>query len=149
MRAGLNIRQYPFTYINPINVTAIIARMATKEKLYEAFGELIYAVAKADGMIQGEEVEVLEKIVKNHQWAEDIVWSFNYERKKDLSVEYVYRKAIDIFQEHGPDPEYASFLTVLEEIAQASQGKSAQEQGLINLFQMDLIKKFKEDLNIQ
>jgi hypothetical protein len=125
--------------------------MVTKEKLYEAFGELIYAVAKADGVIQGEEVAVLEKILKNHSWAKDIVWSFNYEAQKNNSVEYVYNKAMDIFKEHGPSPEYEHLVSILQAVSESSQGNSATEateKGIINLFQQDLIKRFKEDLRI-
>jgi uncharacterized tellurite resistance protein B-like protein len=125
--------------------------MVTKEKLYEAFGELIYAVAKADGVVQGEEVAALEKILKNHSWAKDIVWSFNYEAQKNNSVEYVYDKAMDIFKEHGPSAEYEHLLDILQAVAEASRGDSATEateKGIINLFQQDLIKRFRDDLQI-
>ena len=40
--------------------------MTDKEKLYETLGELLYAIAKADGVIQAEEKEALEKMFKNH-----------------------------------------------------------------------------------
>jgi uncharacterized tellurite resistance protein B-like protein len=123
--------------------------MVPKEKLYEAFGELIYAVAKADGVIQGEEVTALEEILKKHSWGKDIVWSFTYEAQKNHSVEYVYQKAIDIFKENGPASEYEHLISILQSVAEASQGTSANEEGVINQFQHDLIKKFKEDMNIK
>ena len=56
--------------------------MADLDKLLEAFGELLYVVAMADGMIQEEEVAALEKVLADHPWASDIKWSFDYERKK-------------------------------------------------------------------
>ena len=37
-----------------------------QEKLYEAFGELLYVVAMADGMIQEEEIETLENVLSEH-----------------------------------------------------------------------------------
>jgi uncharacterized tellurite resistance protein B-like protein len=125
--------------------------MVAKEKLYEAFGELIYAVAKADGVVQGEEVAVLEHILRNHSWAKDIVWSFKYEAQKDNSVEYVYNKAMDIFKENGPSAEYEHLISILHTVAEASQLNSASEateKEIINLFQQDLIKRFREDLQI-
>jgi uncharacterized tellurite resistance protein B-like protein len=125
--------------------------MVTKEKLYEAFGELIYAVAKADGVVQGEEVATLEHIVRNHSWAKDIVWSFKYEAQKNNSVEYVYAKAMDIFKEHGPSPEYENLISILKAVAEASHhspASEAKERGIINLFQQDLIEKFRNDLRI-
>ncbi len=122
--------------------------MVTREKLYEAFGELIYAVAKADGIVQGEEIAALEYILRNHSWAKDIVWSFHYENQKDNTVEYVYNKALDIFKEHGPSNEYEHLLSILQAVAEASQGTSATEKGIINLFQQDLINKFKNDLKV-
>lgn len=125
--------------------------MVTKEKLYEAFGELIYAVAKADGVVQGEEVAVLEHILRNHSWAKDIVWSFKYETQKDNSVDYVYDKAMDIFKEHGPSSEYEHLMSILKALAEASHHTSAseaKERGIINLFQQDLIQKFQNDLRI-
>jgi uncharacterized tellurite resistance protein B-like protein len=37
-----------------------------KEKLYEALGELLYAMAKADGTVQESEIRAIDNIVKNH-----------------------------------------------------------------------------------
>lgn len=122
--------------------------MVTKEKLYEAFGELIYAVAKADGVVQGEEVSALEEILKNHSWAQDIVWSFKYEAQKNHSVDHVYKKALDIFKEHGPAREYEHLINILQAVADASQGTSDPEKGVINQFQYDLIERFKQDVKI-
>jgi hypothetical protein len=42
--------------------------------------------------VQGEEVEALEKILKSHSWAQDIIWSFKYEAEKNHSIDYVYKK---------------------------------------------------------
>ena len=48
-----------------------------KEKLYEAFGELIYVVAMADGEIQDTEIVALKKLVSEHLLGADIKWSFD------------------------------------------------------------------------
>ena len=59
--------------------------MKDEEKLYETLGELLYVVAKADGVIQDDEREAIQNLLKNHKSAEEIKWSFNYEESKDKS----------------------------------------------------------------
>lgn len=46
------------------------------EKLYEAFGELLYVIAMADGLIQENEITALEQVLAENPWAADIKWSF-------------------------------------------------------------------------
>ena len=65
-----------------------------KERLYDAFGELIYALAMVDGLIQPSEIEALAKILKGHPWASQIKWSFNYEVKKGIDINDIYEKAL-------------------------------------------------------
>ncbi|WP_299453411.1 TerB family tellurite resistance protein [uncultured Microscilla sp.] len=119
--------------------------MVNKEQLYDAFGELIYAVAKADGLIQAEEQRMLENILTAHPWASQIRWSFDYESKKGMNPEDSYKKALDIFKEHGPDPDYVYLLDVLKKVAEASDGIDANEQKVIDSFQSDLYKRFVKD----
>ncbi|NVK66305.1 MAG: TerB family tellurite resistance protein, partial [Flavobacteriales bacterium] len=69
--------------------------MTEQEKLYEVFGELLYAIAKADGIIQPEEKDALGELLQKHAWASEIKWSFNYEASKNSSVEEVYNKVIN------------------------------------------------------
>ena len=61
--------------------------MVGKTELYDAFGELIYAVAKADGFIQNEEVGKLQELLASHTWGKEIGWSFNYEREKKQDLQ--------------------------------------------------------------
>ena len=44
--------------------------MVSKTRLYDAFGELIYAVAIADGLIQEEETAVIERTLADHPIAQ-------------------------------------------------------------------------------
>lgn len=119
--------------------------MAELDKLYEAFGELVYAVAKADGNIQNEERKALEEVLKDDHWATDIIWSFNYEDKKAHSVKEAYAKAIDIFKFHGPFSEYERFIEVIEKVAAAFQGITEEEKRIINSFRKDLLDSIKKD----
>lgn len=123
--------------------------MADLDKLYEAFGELLYAVAKADGSVQNEEKDALMKLLKDDARESDILWSFNYEEKKAKTVKEAYSKAIDIFKYHGPFSEYARFADVLEKVAAAFQGISREEKEIIASFRNDLVSAFKKNPDIR
>lgn len=120
--------------------------MVTQVELYDAFGELIYALAKADGVIQGEEVKALEEIVEGHPWASEITWSFNYEKKKDKTLLEAYEKALMICQEYGPSPDYPFLFEVLDKVAEAADGVHDQEQNIIDNFKKALMEKFHDDV---
>ncbi|MFK7947499.1 MAG: TerB family tellurite resistance protein [Saprospiraceae bacterium] len=120
--------------------------MVGKVELYDAFGELMYAVAKADGLIQNEEIQALNKLVESHPWAKEIVWSFNYEQGKGKSVEEAYEKALYTCQQYGPSPEYPELLSLLTEIAAASEGVSNEEKAIIQNFEKELRAKFEKEL---
>ena len=113
-----------------------------KERLYDAFGELIYALAMADGLIQPEEIRALDAILQGHPWASQIKWSFNYEASKSIDLQDVYKKALDTFTQHGQDKEYIYLIDILEKVAKASDGIDANEQEIIERFQKDLKENF-------
>jgi len=119
-----------------------------KEKLYEAFGELIYVVAMADGEIQESEVESLKNLVNEHPLGADIKWSFNYEAKNSTDTSDVYQKVLNTCQAFGPTKDYLLLIDLLEKVAAASAGIDEKEQAVINNFQTDLIARFKEDSSI-
>jgi tellurite resistance protein len=116
------------------------------EKLYETFGELLYVVAMADGLIQEAELSALENVLATHPWAADIKWSFNYERKKERGVEEVYARVLDYCTNAGPSPEYQNMIEVMEAIAKASDGIDADEKEVMDTFSKTLIQKFKNDI---
>lgn len=116
------------------------------EKLYEAFGELLYVVAMADGFIQEEEISALERVLAEHPWAADIKWSFNYERKKERAVEEVYARVLDYCTNAGPSPEYQNMIEVMEAMAKASDGIDQEEKEVMDGFSNTLIQKFKSDI---
>ena len=120
--------------------------MIKRERLYDAFGELIYAVAMADGTVQKEEVQALEKLLQSHPWAKEIEWSFNYEHDKHHSIDDVFDHAINICKENGPDPEYKYLLEVMTQVAEAFNGIVPQEQKIIENFKSDLHHRFEQDL---
>jgi uncharacterized tellurite resistance protein B-like protein len=113
-----------------------------KERLYDAFGELIYALAMADGLIQAEEIQALDTILQGHPWASQIKWSFNYEATKNLDLKDVYKKALNTFTQHGQDQEYVYLIDILQKVAKASDGIDEAEQEMIERFQQDLKHNF-------
>jgi len=120
--------------------------MIKRERLYDAFGELIYATAIADGQIQEEEKKTLEKLLSNHPWAKEITWSFNYEFDKHHSIEDSFEHAINICKKNGPDPEYKYLLEVMTQVAEAFNGIIPQEQKVIEDFKTALHRQFEQDL---
>lgn len=113
-----------------------------KTQLYDAFGELIYAIAQADGEIQQEEVQKLRELLMGHPWAAEIEWSFKYEKKKTKSIEEAMSKALETCKSYGPSPEYAFLLEVLQLVANASDGVQEEEQAVIDRFQKELTAHF-------
>lgn len=120
--------------------------MTNKSYLYDAFGELIFLVAMADGGIQQEEISALEKILTNHAWAKEISWSFNYEASKNNNLEDIYKKVILACHDNGPDPEFTFMIEVMEAVAEASKGKDAAEEARIKGFVHDLTERFRRDI---
>lgn len=120
--------------------------MSSKVKLYDVFGELLYVLAKADGIIQPEEVSKLEELVAGHPWGEEIKWSFDYEVKQNSDVEDLYKKIILFCQDYGPDPEYQFMIDVMEKMAEASAGIDRDEQAVMDGFVKDLTRRFRADI---
>ncbi len=121
--------------------------MTKKERLYETLGELLFVIAKADGVIQDEERETLNELLKSHAWAGDIKWSFNYEESKNSSVEETYKKVIGFCEAYGPTEEYDEFIDAMKLIAKSSQGIDEKEAEIISAFSSDLIERFQRDVH--
>ncbi len=120
--------------------------MVSRERLYRTFGELLYVIAMSDGIIQKEEVETLEKILKGHPKGADIKWSFDYESDNQSDVETLYKKVIEVFSDNGPDMEYDFMIYALTQIAEASKGIQPNEEKLITNFSKDLLERFINDI---
>lgn len=114
----------------------------SKEKLYDALGELVYAVAKADGSVQPEEIEKLRELLLAHPRAREIQWSFDYEHRHDITVEEAYAKALDTCKDYGPTEEYAFLFEAVEAVAEASHGVEAREWAVIQRFRSELREHF-------
>ncbi|GAA4279350.1 tellurite resistance TerB family protein [Aquimarina mytili] len=120
--------------------------MVSRERLYQTFGELLYVLAMSDGVIQKEEVETLEEILKGHPKGEEIKWSFDYESDNQNDIETLYKNIIEVFSDNGPDMEYDFMLYALTKIAEATKGVDANEEQVITNFSKDLLERFKNDI---
>ena len=120
--------------------------MTEKEKLYETLGELLYVVAKSDGVIQDAEREALQNMLKGYDWAEQIEWSFNYEESIDADIDDLYKKVISICHRLGPSPEYVEFIEAMKTIAAAADGIDEAESRVMDSFSKDLIARFQHDI---
>ncbi|MDX1942600.1 MAG: TerB family tellurite resistance protein [Saprospiraceae bacterium] len=120
----------------------------SKEKLYDALGELIYAVAKADGLVQESETSKLQEILQNHPWSREVHWSFEYEKNRETSLDEAYAKALDTCKEYGPTEEYQYLFDILYEIAKASDGLDRLEAKVIVRFKLALREHFM-NLNLE
>ncbi|TSE06337.1 TerB family tellurite resistance protein [Aquimarina algiphila] len=120
--------------------------MVSRDRLYQTFGELLYVIAMSDGVIQKEEVETLEEILKGHPKGAVIKWSFDYENKNQNDIETLYKKVIEVFSDNGPDEEYDFMLYALAKIADASEGMNSKEEKVITNFSRDLLERFKNDI---
>lgn len=111
-------------------------------KLYDAFGELLFVLVKSDGEFQEAERDALHKILSNHHWSKEILWSFNYELGKSRDLEDLYKKVIFACFDIGPNPEYQFMIEVLESVAESSLGSVETERKIIENFKQDLLSEF-------
>jgi hypothetical protein len=116
--------------------------MISQSRLHDAFGEIIYAVAIADGMIQEDEVKVIDEKLEQFSWGEDAKWSFNWEKKKGTQLKDAYLKALDTLKENGPHPNYYELIELLEDVAKASDGFEKKEGKVISIFNKSLKAHF-------
>ncbi len=121
--------------------------MVSRDRLYQTFGELLYVIAMSDGVIQKEEVQALEEILKAHPRGQEIKWSFDYESDNQNDIETLYKKVIEVFSDNGPDEEYDFMIYALTRIAEATDGIDSKEEKIIKSFSKDLLKRFKKDID--
>ncbi len=121
--------------------------MVSKTRLLDAFGELIYAVAIVDGMVQPEEIKTLEELLKGHPWASEIKWSFDYELKNKNNIKDTYEKALGTLKENGPFEDYTYLVEIIEKIAASNEGIDKNEEKIIDNFQKSLREHFLEFLD--
>ena len=115
-----------------------MSKEISKEELYDAFGELLYAIASIDGEVQYEEAKKIEELLTGHEAAADIMWSFQYEFENQKTVAESCNKALAVCQLYGPCPDYPFLINALKEVAASSNGIGEKENNLIETFEAEL-----------
>ena len=115
----------------------------SKEQLFEAFGEILYALAAVDGKIQAEEKVLIAQAIKHHRYEYDILFSFKQEVTKARTITEAFTKAMQTFREYGPFDGYSDFKIILENLASSCHGISVEEQEIIDRFHKELLTNFK------
>ena len=112
--------------------------MGTKEKVYDAFAELIYSVVMADGVIKETEKIAIEHIVKEHPIKKDIQKYFT-SQEKNISVAQSFLHTLEVCKEYGADQEYPFLISIVEKISKVSEGLDNEDDGLL----VDFVANFK------
>lgn len=107
-------------------------------EVLDAFGKIIYAVAKADGEVQDSEAEVIRSVIDNDEWAQEVELSFEIERELDQNAEEIFDHAIELFKFQEIGGHYAEFIELLEKIADAHDGIVKEEKEMIDRFKEKL-----------
>ena len=128
--------------------------MDSKQSLYYALGIFSYAIAKADGKIQQEELDELADIVNEEldhnmdfQYVEII---FKILQKDKPGFEDVHQWALDSLEQgkyHLTSEIKEQFIQVMKRVADSFPPKSPEEHELINTFIQE-IRDFKVNMTI-
>ncbi len=116
----------------------------TKEQLFRSFGELLYAIAGADGAIQEEEKKILTQVLAHHRYAFDIIASFQSLANTPSAMEEACHKALESFQHYGYFEGYKEFKLILEDLALACNGISPEEKVFLDRFTNQFNKLIQE-----
>lgn len=114
-----------------------------KSNLYRSFGDLIYAIAMADGILQDEEKTAIRKIIGEHAMMPYIEQALDRKEKKEISIVSAYYKVMTYIKENKPDPEFHFLLKVLEALSKLSAGVDEDDENLMEDFIADLRSKLK------
>ncbi len=113
--------------------------MINTDKLYHAFGELLYAISMADGDIQKSEKEAIIRALKGHDMVNVILNSINDQETRKIGVDEAFRSALNTLKSHGPFEEYNDFYVILKEVAKSFEGIESGESRLLEIFNHEFL----------
>lgn len=117
---------------------------APSQNLREAFGKVVYAIAKIDGEVQQVEIDVFKKEIAKHEWAKEISLTFEEERILNTDPNIVFLKAMKVFRANGPSEHYPFFIDLLEKIAKAHDGIVNEEETMLRRFKEGLLTNINQ-----
>jgi len=122
--------------------------MTLEEHLFYGFGQIVYAIAKADGHVQSvEDIRFRNLVEREFSSLEpnldvsQII--FFLKKQENLDPESAYQlgiKDMEIGKKYLTPERVERFLYIVQEIAKAFPPITQQEQDLITRFQTDLQK---------
>ncbi len=120
--------------------------MEGKQQIYYSFGELAWAVAKADGKVQVEEKHKFQQIMKAESENNDLDFDiseiiFLIMERDTIPIEHIYNDALKNMRSHSyflTDDMKSKFVNILQKIAEAFDNASQEELALIERFEKDI-----------
>lgn len=121
--------------------------MSPNENLHMAIGELAYAIACSDGLLQKEERQKFYKIVEAELRMKDYAFDvsdiifriLDKERLMDAQTTYDWAMKEIELNSHYLSPQLKNtFIKVIEKVAKAYPPVTAEEKALIDRFKKDI-----------
>lgn len=120
--------------------------MTPTENLHYAIGELVYAIAAADGVISREERESFHNIIVQELRNEDYEFDisdiiFQMMDKEKTSMQDAYERAMKQIRmnSHYLSPSLkANFIRIIEKVAEAYEPVTTDEKELIERFKREI-----------
>ena len=120
----------------------------SKQNIHIAMGSLAYAIAKADGVIQQEEITTIKKLALEEFEVEDVdsEWiekMFKKLERDNITIEDAYNYAIDTLEANRYDYDFDlvmknKCIKFMSRIADAFADTSIAEQAIIEKFNQDV-----------
>ncbi len=124
----------------------------SKQNIHIAMGSLAYAIAKADGVIQLEEIATIKKLALEEFEVEDVdsEWiekMFKKLERDNITIEDAYNYAIDTLEANRYDFDFDlvmknKCIKFMSRIADAFADTSLAEQAIIEKFNQDVRRFF-------
>ena len=107
--------------------------MNSKEELYDSFAELLFSIAMADGEIDEEETQELNRLIGNHPLRSRIDNLMKeHDEDSELSIVKSYKSTLSLCKQLGTDSEYAFLIKVLEDFSKVSKSEEDDEEEDLN-----------------
>jgi hypothetical protein len=108
--------------------------------VYKAFGQFIYGLTKADGIIQSEEIFMLDTLVRANEGAGEILGSLKEHIYLNSSPLKCVEESISHLSKHSKPELNLEFYEIIKKVAKISQGIDAPENEIINRFKNEVLK---------
>ncbi|MEZ0483988.1 TerB family tellurite resistance protein [Fibrella aquatica] len=124
-----------------MNTTDNDVETSDSPDLYLGLGSMIYAMAKADGRMQLEEMQTAKEILANEPHGSLALYALMLREDYEETVEEAYAFAMRRFVNQRAqltEPTKKHFVGILQRIASAHDDVSQKEHALIQRFRRDL-----------